>query len=136
MGRLATLLLLSTLLLSCGARGPRDDQGDPRDVRAVRAAFTEFAQAIDAGDFVRACALYTPRAKRSIVDGARALGVTTGDCAVAFRPIARRLGEQHHQLRGVVVDGDRATARNPGSHSDRLVAFRRVDGRWMVDVAR
>ena len=132
----AALTLASTLSLAgCTLPGAGGDRGDPRDVAAVRAVFERFADAINAGDLTAACALYTPRAQQLIVVAGNRLGPATGECPVAFGRIAARLPEQRHQLRDVVIDGDRATAVNENSRSDREVVFRRVAGAWRVDNA-
>lgn len=99
----------------------------------MRAAFDRFGQAVNAGNFARACASYTDRARQRLVDDVRRMAPEVADCPAALAYVAARLPEQRHRLADVVVDGDVATARNVGSPSSNRVLFRRVDGLWKVD---
>ena len=126
------------LVLAVAGCGGGDDA--PPDSEAVSDAVTGYAHAFGGGDGDKACELLTPEARDAFVKRVTSL-VGTTDCAEAMTKLQSFAGPnvtgpfQDATVRGVQVDGDRATADLvAGGHTEQ-VTLEKHDGDWLLTKA-
>jgi hypothetical protein len=129
--RLAVLALAGAVAVAaCGGGGDdRPERAAPED--GVRAAVRTYLGALAARDWLRACELMTPSARRDVAD---ASGRT---CARALASGAALGGAELESARrevagaDVSIRGGTATL-GPIGGAQQALRLRRADGRWLV----
>jgi hypothetical protein len=132
--------LVTVSVAGCGSDKGSADK--PSDAQQITAVAKQFATALRAGDWKRACDTLSKRANAELASAARPLGAKSSGCAAAFAAIdkvpgddLRKLDPAKLRVSDLKVHGDRATGNVTPTvdHEDPASRFAREGGDWKLD---